>query len=83
MFFDKCPYAGCGQEFGLKVPEGILPLLEQHRCEGCGRLIFMLHSKILPQTFTEAEFKKMYRFNRETMHVSLIPQSRNHYEHTR
>jgi hypothetical protein len=63
-------YPCCGAPLFLPLFDGQLPAFEKHVCPGCGATVWTYHSRMLPETFTEDEFRKRFGVNEETKVVT-------------
>ncbi len=56
MISGTCPYEGCGGMVWLPIADLPLPRYQKHDCEECGRVIWTKHSRLDPESWTEADF---------------------------
>jgi hypothetical protein len=64
MIFGECPYEKCNHPF--TTPMGKSPMWEKHVCEKCKNVIWTLHSRMRPLSYTERDFNKEYIIDEET-----------------
>jgi hypothetical protein len=68
MIFGNCPYEDCDADFTTSMGES--PRFEKHSCEKCGRVIWTLHSRIQPESYTQEGFALKYDVDEETKHIT-------------
>ncbi len=56
MILGDCPYGDCTQFAMRSIATGSLPQYERDTCEGCHRIVWVVHSRIDPIAYTEADF---------------------------
>lgn len=56
MILGTCPWPGCEEHLARHVVDGIA--LERHTCEGCGREVWTLLSRVDPWSMTGDDFAK-------------------------
>lgn len=52
------------------------PCFERHVCEECGVVLWTLHTRLFPETWTEADFLKEYDVDETTKAVRRKPDAR-------
>ena len=61
MMFGGCPYEDCEHTACRYLPDLPLPQFSQETCDGCGRTVWVLYSRVDPMVYTkegfEAEFE--------------------------
>ena len=75
MIIGGCPYSDC-DELHLEGYEGPTPRFQHATCHGCHRTYWLLHSRIDPQAYTEADFAEQYVLDEATKQISPKPLSR-------
>jgi hypothetical protein len=60
MQVGDCPYADCNHPQMRLLPDKRLPLFSKEQCDGCGRTVWVLYSRVDPQIFTVDAFAEKY-----------------------
>lgn len=66
MIIGECPYGDCEGSLFIPSPDGKLPIMEKHNCESCKRVIWIKHSRVDPQSWTDEDFYKVFSVDEET-----------------
>ena len=65
MIFGDCPYDDCGAGLmlGIADPAG---RYQKHECDECGRTIWTYHSRMVPHSMTDEDFRAEWEIDEET-----------------
>lgn len=69
MILGECPYEGCEGSLHLPIADDC-PAFQKHNCEECGRVIWTLHSRWNPQSWTEDGFTAEYEVDEVTRNIT-------------
>lgn len=58
MIFGYCPYPDCDHAHAIPLLEGRVH--ERLKCDKCGRVYWLLHSRIEPQAWTDEDFRRLH-----------------------
>lgn len=67
----ECPYDDC-EQFAWRILPASTPCFGRDVCKGCGRILWVLYSRIDPQVFTEAEFLQKWRVDESTRTILAL-----------
>lgn len=67
MIFGDCPYDDCNEPMCNSM--GDRYGFEKLNCEKCGRVIWLLHSRVDPVAYTDKGFRDKYEIDEETKQV--------------
>lgn len=62
MIIGECPYEDCSEPLFLCMGEYGFT---KDTCEGCGRIIWTLHSRLDPCSYTERGFQEEFKVDEE------------------
>jgi hypothetical protein len=64
MITGDCPYSDCDEALFIPLEDG--RPIQKHACAGCNRVIWTLHSRIEPQSWTDGAFREEFDIDEET-----------------
>ena len=70
MIMGDCPYADCDGVHMISCAEKC-PAFSHETCDDCGRTYWILHSRLLPEAFTEEEFAERYQLDEATRQITV------------
>jgi len=70
MILGTCPYPNCDQFMANPIADLPLPQYERLRCEHCGRVVWLKHSRIDPEAWTDEDFREAHDVDDETKAVT-------------
>ena len=67
MIIGECPY--CGHHMWNRCADQT-PVFEKINCEECGDIVWLLHSRIFPEAYTDEDFNNEYDVDEELMVIT-------------
>ena len=69
MQIGDCPYEDCNALMTAAMPDQT-PCFGKYECEECGRVVWLHHSRLNPEAYTEEGFHAYFDLNEETRSIT-------------